>query len=100
VQIGHPREHDGRAPTQPGGRPWFMRRLRGTWRLAARPTARRRRRALLFLVPLLAVALLMFPAAWLVHHVYFDRAGVPDLASFLRFEPPRPASSATFTARC
>ncbi len=28
------------------------------------------------------------PAAWVVHHVYFDRTDVPDLAAFLRFEPP------------
>jgi penicillin-binding protein 1A len=37
---------------------------------------------------LLPVALLLVPAAWLVHHVYFDRTGVPELESFIRFEPP------------
>jgi len=37
---------------------------------------------------LLSVALFLPPAAWLVHHVYFDRSGVPDLTAFLRFEPP------------
>ncbi len=35
------------------------------------------------------LALLLFLAAGLVHHVYFDRIGLPDLESFLRFEPPR-----------
>jgi penicillin-binding protein 1A len=34
------------------------------------------------------VALFLVPAVWLVHHVYFDRSGLPDLESFIRFEPP------------
>lgn len=38
------------------------------------------------LLPL--VVLLLIPAAWLVHHVYFDHNGAPDLESFIRFEPP------------
>ena len=32
-------------------------------------------------------ALLLLPAG-LVHHVYFDRSGLPDLEPFIRFEPP------------
>jgi penicillin-binding protein 1A len=63
-------------------------RLRGARRLAGRLKAIRRRRAVLLAVALLPVALLLLPAAWLVHHVYFDRAGLPDLESFIRFEPP------------
>ena len=63
-------------------------RLRVTRRLAARLKAMRRRRAVLLAVALLPVALLLFPAAWLVYHVYFDRTGLPDLESFIRFEPP------------
>ncbi len=43
---------------------------------------------MLAVVALLPVALLLTPAAWMVHHVYFDRDGVPDLESFIRFEPP------------
>jgi penicillin-binding protein 1A len=39
-------------------------------------------------VALLPLALLLVPTAWLVHHVYFYRGGVPDLEAFLRFEPP------------
>jgi penicillin-binding protein 1A len=66
----------------------LLARLRGARRLAARLTATGRRRAVLLAVALLPVALLLFAAAWLVHHVYFDRAGVPDLDSFIRFEPP------------
>lgn len=31
---------------------------------------------------------LLFAAAGLVHHVYLDRDGLPDLTAFLRFEPP------------
>jgi membrane peptidoglycan carboxypeptidase len=63
-------------------------RLRVARRLAARMKATLRRRAVLLAVALLAVALPLFPAAWLVQHVYFDRSGVPDLDSFIRFEPP------------
>jgi penicillin-binding protein 1A len=32
--------------------------------------------------------LLPLPAIPLLYHVYFDRSGLPDLESFLRFEPP------------
>ena len=63
-------------------------RLRVTRRLAARLKAMRRRRVVLLGLALLAVALLLFPAAWLVYHVYFDRTGMPDLEAFIRFEPP------------
>jgi len=34
------------------------------------------------------VVLCLLLAAALAHHVYFDRSGLPDLESFLRFEPP------------
>jgi len=34
------------------------------------------------------VALLLLPPAALLHHVYFDRSGLPDLEPFIRFEPP------------
>jgi membrane peptidoglycan carboxypeptidase len=64
-------------------------RLRVLRRLAARLKATRRRQVGLLAVALLSVALILSPAAWLVHHVYFDRTGVPDLESFIRFEPPR-----------
>ena len=30
----------------------------------------------------------LLPAAWFVRYVYFDRSGLPDLAPFIRFEPP------------
>ena len=39
----------------------------------------------------LAALFLRCSCSWrggLVHHVYFDRSGLPDLESFLRFEPP------------
>ncbi len=63
----------------------LRRRIR---RLAARLTATRRRRIALLVSVLAPAALFLPPAAWLVHHVYFDRTGLPDLAAFLRFEPP------------
>lgn len=63
--------------------------LRVLRRLAARLLATRRRRGVLISAALLSVLLFMVPAGWLVYHVYFNRAGVPDLESFLRFEPPR-----------
>jgi penicillin-binding protein 1A len=37
----------------------------------------------------LPMALLSLLTAGPVHHVYFDRSNLPDLESFLRFEPPR-----------
>jgi penicillin-binding protein 1A len=51
-------------------------RLRSAWS----------RRALRLVAP--PLALLSLLAAGPVHHVYFDRSGLPDLESFLRFEPP------------
>ncbi len=68
--------------------------LRVARRLAARLKVTRRRRALLLgvalfpVAPILPVALLLSPAAGLLHHVYFERTGVPDLESFIRFELP------------
>src|SRR5688572_7938214 len=43
-------------------------------------------RAIRFLAP--PLALLVILAAGPLYHVYFDRSGLPDLDSFLRFEPP------------
>jgi len=62
--------------------------VRRTRRTSERPKATRRRRAALLAVALPPVALLLFTGAWLVHHVYFGRAGLPDLDSFIRFELP------------
>ncbi len=45
-----------------------------------------KRLAVRLVVPSLAVLVLL--AAGAVHHVYFDRSSLPDLESFLRFEPP------------
>ena len=48
---------------------------------------RRLRSAAYIVVPTLALAVLL--VAWPLYRVYFDRSGLPDLESFLRFEPPR-----------
>lgn len=48
----------------------------------------RLRRAVLLLAMILPLGLALSSAAWLVHHVYLDRAGLPDLEAFLRFQPP------------
>jgi penicillin-binding protein 1A len=40
------------------------------------------------IIALLPVALVLLSVAGLVHHLYFDRTGVPDLEPFIRFEPP------------
>ena len=66
----------------------LLARMRGRRRLAARVKATRRRRVQILAAAILPAALLMLPAAWLIHHVYFDRSGLPDLDSFIRFEPP------------
>ena len=63
-------------------------RLRVTLRLSARLKAMRRHRVVLLGIAVLAVALPLVPAVWLVHHVYFNRTGMPDLEAFIRFEPP------------
>jgi len=65
-----------------------MRRLRVARRLAARLRATAWRRRVLAAVTLAAAASVLIPAAWLVHRIYFDRSGLPDLESFIRFEPP------------
>ena len=46
------------------------------------------RRAVFLAVVFLPAALLLVPATWLVHRVYFDRTGLPELEPFIRFEPP------------
>ena len=66
----------------------LVRRLRAARRLAARLRATVWRRRVLLAVLLAAVALVLSPAAWLVYHIYFYRGGLPDLESFIRFEPP------------
>jgi penicillin-binding protein 1A len=53
---------------------------------SASPWARRGRAALLAIAGLSLVAGLL--AARVLHHVYFDRSGLPSLDAFLRFEPP------------
>jgi penicillin-binding protein 1A len=57
-------------------------------RVAAWAKTLRRRRVVILAVALPLLALLLLPVAWLTYHVYFDRSGVPDLESFIRFEPP------------
>jgi penicillin-binding protein 1A len=58
--------------------------------LSAAQAVRRRRagwvRVLRFVAAPGVVGLLL--ASALVHHLYFDRSGLPDLESFIRFEPP------------
>lgn len=59
-----------------------------TRRLVAWLRAERWRQLLLLAVAFLLLALFLSPAAWLVHRLYFDRDGLPDLEAFIRFEPP------------
>ncbi len=63
-------------------------RLLVSRRLAARLKATRRRVLMLLCLALFFLALPLFPAAWLVYHVYLDRTNLPDLESFVQFEPP------------
>src|SRR3989304_2852577 len=55
----------------------------GCWGRGGATAARRAHGAILtlLLLPLL-------PAAGLVHHVYFNERDLPDIESFIRFEPP------------
>jgi hypothetical protein len=53
------------------------RRVRAAWS----------RRAVRIACPI-AVTMALLPPAALVHHVYFDRSDLPDVAPFIRFEPP------------
>ena len=55
---------------------------------ASRLRAAAWRRPVRLSVATAVVASVLFPAAWLVHHVYFDRTNLPDLEPFIRFEPP------------
>jgi membrane peptidoglycan carboxypeptidase len=57
--------------------------LAARWRRASRL-----RRVVIVAIPLLAAAPVLFPAAWLVHRVYFDRGRLPALEPFIRFELP------------
>ena len=45
------------------------------------------RRIVLFAAVPMALVLLPLSAA-LIHHVYFDRSGLPDIERFIRFETP------------
>ncbi|MGE5358476.1 MAG: transglycosylase domain-containing protein [Bacteroidales bacterium] len=65
-----------------------MQRLRGAGRLAAKLRAAARRRHVLLAVMVAAVAAMLTPGGWLLYHIYFDRSDLPDIKSFLRFEPP------------
>lgn len=77
-------------PPDPGRRRMraFLERSRVARRLAARLKATRRRQVVLLGVALVPLVLLLSPVAWLVHRVYFERGGLPDLEPFIRFEPP------------
>ena len=74
---------------------WFThvgRAAASRMRFAGAATARRLRaiwshRAARIACPIVATLMLLPPAA-VVHHVYFDRSGLPDLDAFIRFEPP------------
>lgn len=63
-------------------------RLCGTRRAAADVRARRRRRAFGIAAVVVPVLVYLWPSLWVVHHVYFDRAGLPGLDAFIRFEAP------------
>jgi penicillin-binding protein 1A len=66
----------------------LVRRLRSARRVAARLKAAAWRPSVRRTVALAALASVLFPAAWLLFHVYFDRSDLPDLEPFIRFEPP------------
>ncbi|MDO8834853.1 MAG: transglycosylase domain-containing protein [Vicinamibacterales bacterium] len=66
----------------------FRAGLRVVRRFAARMWATRRRLVVLLAVAVVSAIVVLSPAVWLVHHVYFERAGLPDLEAFIRFEPP------------
>src|ERR1043166_4880870 len=46
-----------------------------------------RRKGMCLVAPLLTL-LLLLPAVGLIHYIYFDRSGLPDLERFIRFEIP------------
>jgi len=59
------------------GRAFMAGRLRSAWF----------RRIVLFVAAPLALLSLLL-SGWFIHHVYFDRSGLPDIERFIRFEPP------------
>jgi penicillin-binding protein 1A len=73
---------------------WARLNIHGRRRLgrAGEFVASRRRSTWLRRILLLAASslslLLLLLATALIHHVYFDRSGLPDLEPFIRFEPP------------
>jgi penicillin-binding protein 1A len=74
---------------------WFThvgRAAASRMRVAGAATARRLRaawshRAVRIACPIVA-ALLLWPPFALLHHVYFDRGDLPELAAFVLFQPP------------
>jgi penicillin-binding protein 1A len=78
----------GRCNTARKRQPTVLARVLRALRHALPLQAMRRRRAVILAVVLLPAALILAPATWLVHRVYFDRTGLPELDSFIRFEPP------------
>ncbi len=88
MDISHPGERDGPPLAPPGLHLRLVRRLRATRRVASRLRAAAWRRPVRLAAALAAVASVLFPTTWIVHHVYFDRSGLPDLEPFIRFEPP------------
>jgi penicillin-binding protein 1A len=45
-------------------------------------------RGVVLAAAVLALLLFLIPMVWLVHYMYFDRSGLPDLQRFIRFEIP------------
>src|SRR5213593_1484553 len=58
-----------------------------TFKVLAIVEAMSRRKGMWLVAPLLAL-LFLLPAVRLVHYIYFDRSGLPDLERFIRFEIP------------
>src|SRR5256712_2141821 len=58
-----------------------------TFKVLAIVEAMSRRKGMWLVAPLLAL-LCLLPAVRLVHYIYFDRSGLPDLERFIRFEIP------------
>ena len=78
-----------------GGLAQWLRRVGGLARrlrpaglaVAGRMRAAWSHRAVRIVCPIVAILMLLPPAA-LLHHVYFDRRDLPELAPFILFQPP------------
>ena len=57
-------------------------------RFARRLRSPRSRRAVYLAMSLMVLLPLVLATGGVVHHIYVDRSGVPDLAPFIRFELP------------